>query len=83
MIDWDLIEADLLGADDSEMEEIERNMPCDGPVVRAFYGLNKSKKERIVDVLKKIPLLYAVLLICPFWLLYEEVILPIIWYFAE
>lgn len=73
-----MIEDWLLGADDPETEELERSIDPDSPMMRAFCP-DRTLKERFIRALKALPMLYLMMLICPFWLLYEEYLLPIWW----
>lgn len=69
--------------DNSDIEELERGIDIDSPSIKAFLGLDKSILEQIGSAIKFIPVLYLMLLICPFWLLYEDYILPLYWKLEE
>lgn len=83
MDEWDFIENMILGEDDPELEELERSIDINAPMVRTFYGLDKSKGERLLRSIKFMTLLWGMVLICPFWLLYEEYLLPLYWNVSE
>lgn len=83
MNEWDFIESMILGEDDPELEELERSIDPDAPMVRLFCGADRSTRERLIRAFKMLPVVLGMVLICPFWLLYEEYLLPLYWKIEE
>lgn len=72
----DTLEDLILGQDDPEREELERNLPCDGPMVRTWYE-NRTSSIRLLGEAVLIVLGMPFILL---WILYQLIVKDFILY---